>query len=290
MDFVELTQGLMELPFHINRIAVYDNGVVRTHRFHSCANCQDSYSVAKAFVMTAVGMLYDDGLLSLHTPVTSILPDAFAGDVDIGWRLVTIEHVLTHRVGFAEGFPDIDSEDVSRYPTHDYLAMVAAHPVAHMPGSTYVYSDAAYYLLSRIISRVAGMNVDDLLSKRLLMPMGFREVAWSRCPMGYPIGATGLFIPTEDMLKLGVLYLNGGVYEGRRYLSKEWVDLALEREYEFHAMIGSDLIGKGGMYGQLVAFSREKNVAVACHSHEEGDTERLVRYLERALRDWGRPL
>ena len=155
MDFAELTQGLQALPFHLNRLAVYDRGVVKTHRFRPCSICQDSYSVAKVFVMTAAGMLYDDGLLSLHKPVTAILPEAFCEQTELDWRLVTVEHVLTHRIGFAEGFLDIDSEDASHYPSSDYLSMVVSHPLAYMPGSTYVYSDAAYYLLSRIISRLA---------------------------------------------------------------------------------------------------------------------------------------
>ena len=57
--------------------------------------------------------------------------------------------------------------------------------------------------------------------------------------MGYPIGATGLYITTEDMLKLGILYLNNGVYLGKRYVSEEWVRLVISREYEFHAMTAS---------------------------------------------------
>ena len=51
--------------------------------------------------------------------------------------------------------------------------------------------------------------------------------------MGYPMGATGLYISSADMVKLGQVYLEGGTYYGRRILSEEWVIMSLEREYDF---------------------------------------------------------
>lgn len=285
MDMMKLVESLSEMPFNIYRLSVYDYGKVDTYSFQPCSNCCDSYSVAKAFVMTAAGILYDQGVLKLHLPIRHMLKDLFPSDYDPAWDLVTAEHIMTHRVGFEESFLDIDVENASEYTDNDYLSIILRKPLKYLPGSTYVYSDAAYYLLSRLISRLAGQNVDQFLREKLLTPMGFREVAWSCCPMGYPIGATGLYITTEDMLKLGILYLNNGVYLGKRYVSEEWVRLVISREYEFHAMTASGLIGKGGMFGQLVAFSPADQFAVSCHAYETGDTSRLVSCLDRFLKD-----
>ena len=41
-----------------------------------------------------------------------------------------------------------------------------------------------------------------------------------------------MYVRTEDMAKLGEVYQNGGTFEGKRLLSKEWVELVFEREYE----------------------------------------------------------
>ena len=90
------------------------------------------------------------------------------------------------------------------------------------------------------MSRVVGENMDALLYDAVLGPLGFREVAWSRCPHGFPIGATGLYIRADDMIKLGWLYLNRG-----------------------------GLIGKDGMYGQGLYFSERGRFAVACHAFEK---------------------
>lgn len=280
MEVAQLVGLLNQTVLNIYRMSVYDHGKVITHLFRPCGNCCDSYSVAKTFMITAAGILYDSGKLQLHMPIQFILKDLFPPGYDPAWNLVTVDHILTHRVGFEKGFLDIDTENASEYASSDYLSMILSHPLKHLPGSTYVYSDAAFYLLSRVISRLAGENVDQFLREKLFTPMGFREVAWSCCPQGYPIGATGLYITTEDMLKLGILYMNNGKYQGKRYISEEWVRLAVSREYEFHVMTSSGLIGKGGLFGQLLAYSPEEQFAIACHSHETGDTSRLMTCLD----------
>ena len=54
----------------------------------------------------------------------------------------------------------------------------------------------------------------------------------------------------KDMVKLGVLYLCGGVYKGKRLLSEEWVRLVLDREYCFGWDETRTVYRKGGMHGQ----------------------------------------
>lgn len=42
------------------------------------------------------------------------------------------------------------------------------------------------------------------------------------------MGATGLYLRTEDMIKLGILYLNNGVLKDERIISEEWINLVLQ--------------------------------------------------------------
>lgn len=274
-DLNTLLDRLSALPYQLYDAAVYHNGETASRQFRPCNNANNSYSVAKAFIMTAAGMLYDEGKLDPSQKVIDILRPFFPEHYDSAWEQVTIDHVLTHRIGFREGFLDIDCEDASLYPTDDYLSIVLSHELPLTPGSTFVYSDAAIYLLSRIVSVLADEKADDFLMNRLFRPMKFREAAWSRCPFGYPIGATGLYITAKDMLKLPMLYLCRGVYGGKRYLSEEWCNLAVQREYVFYAVDDGLFIDKGGMYGQLIRFAPEHDFAFALHAHEETDMDEL---------------
>ena len=85
--------------------------------------------------------------------------------------------------------------------------------------------------------------------------------------MGYPMGATGLYISSADMVKLGQVYLEGGTYLGKRILSEEWVRMALEREYAFEWNETHQCFAKGGMCGQMLMFSKNKRFAAAWHSY-----------------------
>lgn len=279
MDFDRLVTDISALNLNLYDFALYTPSGIHLHRFQPCSNCLNSYSVAKLFVVTALGMLWDEGKIRMSDPISLYvdLPDSASPR----WKEATIEHAVTHTLGFDEGFLDIDTEDASAYPGEDYLSLVFAHPLAHAPGTHAQYSDAAYYLLSRVVSEASGERLDAFLGRRLLRPMRFREAAWSRCPLDHPIGATGLYIGAQDMVKLAALYMQEGVWEGRQLLSGNWVQMAVERQYELHPLGESGLIGKGGMYGQAAAFSRSARCAVAWHAHEQGDRMKtLTAYLE----------
>ena len=144
--------------------------------------CNNSYSVSKAFAATGIGLLWDEGKIGLDEKVLDILKDERIQYEDANWEKVTVRNALQHKMGVNEGYLDIDVEDVTAYPTDDYLDMVFRHPLHYLPGQQFQYSDAAFYLVSRLISCVSGENVDVFLKRRLFKPMGFRESAWSCCP------------------------------------------------------------------------------------------------------------
>lgn len=237
--------------------------------------CNNSYSVAKPFISTAAGMLWERGKLDLDRPVL----DALKGyaPADARWRQVTLRHALTHTMGVARGYLDIDVEDIGEYGTEDFLEVVFRAPLPHEPGRHSCYSDAAYYLAARVVEEAAGEPADCFLMRELLRPMKVQEAAWSRCPMNHPIGATGLYIRARDLVKLGWLYANGGVYEGRQLLSGRWIEEERKGRLAFQPTGIPGVYGKGGMYGQMVMFSPEKKYAAAWHSYDpEGKTGGLA--------------
>ncbi len=224
--------------------------------------CQDTYSVSKTFAMTALGLLWDRGELSLGEKAVDILRDEIPErGVDERWKTVTVEMLLRHRAGLPGGFLDIDVTPVSEFG-RDFLAYTLTYPLAYTPGEEERYSDGAYYLVSRIAEKKSGKKLDDFLWEELLWKLGFQEAAWSRCPMGHPMGATGLYISAEDMVKLGFLYANGGLWRGERLLSKEWIGLAFEKQMGLDRDETGRMYYKGGMYGQkLVILPEEKRAA-----------------------------
>ena len=246
--------------------------------------CHNSYSTAKLFTAAAVGLLVDRGALSTDEPIYPILAPYFPETFDPRWKEVTVEHLLTHFVGFGEDFRDIDidSEDPRSWGTDDLLGRAVSNDLVYPPGEKEIHSDAAFYLLSRVVAVRAGKGLDDFLRDEFFVPMRFAEYAFSRCPLGYALGATGIYLSAEDMAKFGAMYAAGGVYQGRRYLSEEYVRRSIRRHYALYP-IGEDGLRfqKGGMNGQVIYINTRTGLAAAIQSFDGnlGDLEKIL--LER---------
>lgn len=268
MKMNEIKEKLLEQNLNTYFVSCIDKDYnIETVSVVPANSCCNGYSVAKAFTVTAIGMLYDKGLLTPDSLLTDILSNYLPDGMDSKWNKVTLHHLMKHTLGFGCGMLDIDCEDASSYPSTDYLDMVLKTELKYEPGTHYQYTDAAYYLLSRVIYEVSKVDLSDLLRPVLMGLMRFKEYAWSVCPKGYSMGATGLYLRTEDMVKLGMVYVNKGMWKGERVLSEEWVDIVIKNGYEFTSL-GDDWYGKGGMRGQLLMFNIKKGKAIACHSYE----------------------
>ena len=92
------------------------------------------------------------------------------------------------------------------------------------------------------------------------------------------MGATGLYIRIEDMLKLGRLYLDGGMWNGKRILSQQWVNAVRERGYELKRKDHGEAFGKGGMRGQMLLIIPETGRVAAWQGYITGWTFDPVRF------------
>lgn len=250
--------------------AEYCGGKLEAMQLVRTNPCQNVYSVAKAYVVTAIGLAVDRGLLSTAETVTEILGEDCPENYQRVWDQVTVEMLLWHQVPLPKNFLDIDVCD-SREFGEDYLAHILKTAVETEDGAyPPCYTDAAYYLLSRIVEKRTGMGLDDFLWKHLLFPTGCREAAWSHCPRGHVIGATGLYIRAEELVKLGAVYLQGGFWKDTRILSETWVNTVFQKGYELKPQAEGRVICKGGMRGQMLMLMPEAGRVVAyqgCGEH-----------------------
>jgi len=270
-----------EHGYKVYRICIDDGESIKTREFESSNRCNDTYSVAKAFTMTAAGILCDRGLLTPETVIGDIFKDEIAayGDCDPKWNRITLDNVMRHQIGYVRPFLNIDIDIINPFELEslDFLHVIFKEKIAEEPGTVPAYSDSAFYIVSRVVTKLTGEKLDDFLCRELFNPLKFREYAWSRCPEGYPMGGTGLYISTEDMTKLGRLYLNKGVYGGKRIISEKWVNQVLSRNYEFGPVNGGRGRAKGGMNGQMLYFSYEDNIAVSWQGSEpRGEIGRML--------------
>ena len=261
----------------VYNICYIKDGKSYVKRITPSSNCHNTYSVAKAFVVTAIGILQDRKQLSVDDKIYPLFKDMFPEDVDPKWKEVSIRNLMMHRTGFApKDNLDIDARPMTDFP-EDHLRHAFSIKLTYEPGTKSVYTDLSFYILSRVVTAVSGRLLNDFLRDELFRPMKYREYALATCPLGYPIGATGFYITTEDMAKLGLLYLQKGVYNGKRILSEDFVNQALGT-FELHKTMGG--YAKGGMAGQLLYFNYDKNVVIAIHGFNDNPSDIIKAVLD----------
>ncbi len=204
--------------YNIYAVAQIRDGVLTERQLQPSNALNNTYSLAKNFTATAVGILEYKGKLAVSDLMTDILKDHMPDSFDPKLSKVTVEHLLTHCMGQGVGYM-FESDRGFDYNWPDFILSKKLH---FQPGKKMVYSNSCYYLLSLIVENVAGMKLFDFLRQELLMPLEFRGMASGVCPDGHTFGASEMFFRSGDIAKLGQMYMDGGVYGNRRFVSEEW--------------------------------------------------------------------
>lgn len=123
-----------------------------------------SGSMGKQFTAMLVCMMADEGKLALDDPVGKYL------EVPVGWKGITLRHLLTHTSGLGD-YPD-DFSLQKDYTEDDLWKMITAQPLGSAPGEKWKYSNLGYVTLGILIHKVSGQFYGDLLQERVFRPLG----------------------------------------------------------------------------------------------------------------------
>ena len=178
------------------------------------------WSLSKSFTSTAIGMAQDEGLLSIDDQVISFFPEYTPEEPSENLKNMRIRDLLRMNTG------QVTEVSFLRMQTDNWVEAFLAHEVPFKPGTHFLYNSMATYMCSAIIQKVTGMTTLEFLTPRLFEPLGIENPTWESCPRGINVGGWGLSVKTEDISKLGYLYLQKGEWEGRRLLSEKWVEEA----------------------------------------------------------------
>jgi CubicO group peptidase (beta-lactamase class C family) len=264
------------------------------------------YSVSKSFTSTAVGFAVTEGKLSVEDPVTSFFPNDLPENVSDHLAALRVKHLLSMSVGHAkDSTPIITKED-------NWVKAFLALPVAHPPGTEFLYNSGGTYMCSAIVQKVSGQKVLDYLTPRLFEPLEIRGMTWETCPRGINTGGWGLSLQTEALAKFGWLYLQQGVWNGRQLLPAAWINEATTFKIQQPAAAGADLeklketsdwhqgycyqfwrcrhngFRADGAFGQLAVVLRDEQtvIAVTCETANiQGELNLIWEHILPAIKD-----
>jgi len=243
------------------------------HQFRRGHGPHNLYSISKSVTGCAFGILEAEGKLSDTDTVYQHLGDLFPENFDPKWKTVTLADVMLHRTGVeSEANIDVDTMDFWADGREDFLRHVLSCPIVHEPGKgPFVYCDTNYYLIARVVERVAGVTCADFLQQRMFNPLEWRGNAWGTCPQGHTLGGTGLFARARDLAAYGLMIACGGEFKGRRILTPEYIEKARGSldGYGYGLTNAPDgrWIAAYGMFGQSVFIFPESRTSLVMLGH-----------------------
>ena len=164
------------------------------------------YSLTKSFTSVAVGLAIADGLLSLDDRVVDVLPEHVPADISEQGRRITVHHLLSMTAGHGT---DSLAEAWQLEPD-DLVKGFLRVPFPEPEGTRHTYDNATTFVLARMVERVTGRGLPELLDERLFRPMGIDHAEWDRVASGAAFGFHGLHLTTEAVAAFGELLLRGG--------------------------------------------------------------------------------
>jgi CubicO group peptidase (beta-lactamase class C family) len=194
------------------------------------------YSLSKSFTSTAAAFAQAEGLLDLDDTVVSHFGEFAATISDPRSRSVKIRHIASMASGHTR---DMISEALAGDPAEPVRGFLL-NPPDREPGTVFAYNQPCTYTLGSIIQRNAGMLLTQYLRPRLFDPLGIGRVGWHTWPPGREQGFSGLHARTEDIAKLGLLYLQRGRWDGKQLIPEAWVAEATSRHIATPAQWGAD--------------------------------------------------
>ena len=191
----------------------------------------DTHSATKSVTSALVGIAMDHKhIRSLDDVVFNYLPDYYESRRNAGREKITVKHCLMMASGLQwnewEAPVTASENDLMVFiRSYDPIGYLFSKAVTSEPGTHFYYNGGTVNLLGVMIAYASDQSVQSFSSRYLFGPLGISNYYWQVLqPSGITYCSGDIYITPRDMAKFGQLFLNEGMWNGTRIISKEWVE------------------------------------------------------------------
>ena len=277
MDFDAFVNDIEKNGWNVFGTEVYKDGRLIHSWGDTKEGIHDLYSATKTVLSIAFGIMYDRGLIGLDDPVMKYI----SAPAKPGWEKVTIRRLLT-----------MSLLDLPFRAEGDNWISFALNCDINPDERGFNYSNICTYLVGVALANVLGSDLGKFIEDEIFSPLGIERFKYSYSPEGYFYGASGMKMSVHDLSKFGILLMNGGVYEGRRIVSEDYVKMAtsvqqMNREggYGFFIWKYRDGYSINGKCKQKCYILPSRGIIVTFLSYIDDDSTDLLESMEKHILD-----
>lgn len=271
----------------VTALVVLKDGSIAHESYYQDTSPEDlriSWSVAKSFLSALMGIIVEEGdIASIDDPVTKYAPDL----VGTAYDGASIRNVLNMASGvtFNEDYLDFNS-DINKMGR--VLAMggsmdkftASLEGRDRDAGEAWQYVSIDTHVIGMVIRGATGRNISELMVEKLLTPLGLEaDPYYLTDGNGVAFVLGGLNLRTRDYARLGQMFLQGGMYNGRQIVPADWVAQSTlptaptatgAVQYGYQWWMPADAADgeyfARGVYGQYIYVDSASQVVIAANS------------------------
>lgn len=185
------------------------------------------YSVSKSFTSTAIGLLVEEGKISVDDYIYTYFPELTESNINKENMKIKIRDLLSMSFGQQGGAVHEGQKrtDISNAMLYDFFYRNKDIEC----GTKFRYDAYGTYMLAALVKKLTGMNVVEYLMPRLFEPLDIDEPYYIKDSIGINIGYTGMRMKMRDLAKVGQVYLNHGAWNGKQIIPESWLKLASQK-------------------------------------------------------------
>jgi len=272
----------------LRSLLVQQKGKLLIEKYFDGASANYPYNIksaSKSIISILAGIAVDKGLISLDETLGDYFSSYFKQQPDSAKANITIRNLLSMQAGLeTASFYNYGRWIISK----NWVEWNLKQNLVEEPGGKMLYSTGVSHLLSVIITKASGMSTRQFAMKYLFNPLNIRPGGWDKDPQGYYMGGNNLALKPTDLLKIGQMMLQKGIYNDNRIVSEDWVTDSFKsythsnfNPYDYGYMWWNKIIdrekvyfawGFGGQY--IFIIPSLKSVIVITSSLAKSDSDR----------------
>ncbi len=220
----------------INSVVVIKNGEILIEEYFNGEKREtlhDPRSVGKSLTSTLMGQVILDGYIKNESePLETFYQLNQFENFSPAKEQITIKDLLTMSSGFDGNDEDSNSpgNEENMYPTENWVKFALDLPFQEKLNHQWHYFTAGVILLGDILNKSVPDGLEKYADKKLFKPLGINRYEWQYTPQNVPNTAGGIKMNALDFAKYGQLYKNGGIWNGKQILSKNWINSTFTKQ------------------------------------------------------------